>query len=738
MKTVSIIVPTLGREEGLKRCLDSIKNLNYPQELIEVLVIKDEPRLGVPKRVNEGVGKLMGELIVFGSNDIEFTPDSVKLAAEAAEEYDLVAFNTGSILPDEGNINEHFLIRKDFVLNKLKGKLFDEELWHCGCDNLLWTQVKKYGKATRLDTAVVRHYHFTRGVEFDEIYKIGWSHVEEDRKILKRKLEELNTYSNQIEGMMGQNELLWLYKTAQEMDSVCEIGSWMGRSTHALLSGCKGIVHSVDHFLGSTDPIETGNRDVYPEFIKNVGHFENLKVHRMSSLEGAREFKDNSLDMVFIDGGHQYHEVIEDVNIWKPKVKKMLCGHDYQAQPVARAVYELLGKVEIQETIWYLKLDNPLHQLKEKIERNENFSFVKMGDGEIMAMFGVKGENCDGQKYSLELKEALKNAYKRISKVKNAVITKWKLGMENERKILENELGIECEADHNLLLNRVGELSVYHYNFWRAIKNSKRKKIFVGPIKLKGVLNFLDIDDFIEIPETNAFDFKPKIETEDNAIVLFSAGLASKVWIGEIISENITCLDCGSAFDPLFVGQTRTNQVPQAELMNFYKDLLLFNSRENFSLSQENHPERLFAEGELGNAKTILDIGCGSHKTIPSAIGVDVIKGADLVASGDSLPIESGTVDAIISRHSFEHLLDPVKAIKEWIRVLESGGKIIMVLPDHGRLDTMDNILSSGKHLHAYTRESLSNFLSIFDEIEIEKVGTCVKNWSFYCIVKKI
>ena len=192
MRTISIIIRTLGREEGLKRCLDSIKKLNYPEDLIEVLVIRDEPRLGLPKRLNEGFDKSTGELIVFASDDVEFTPDSVRLAVEAANEYDLVAFNTGIVLPDEGNINEHFLIRRDFVEKYLGGKIFDEEFNHVGTDNFLWAQGKKYGAVKRLDTAVLKHYHWTQGAPMDEIYKVGWGKAKEDREVLSRKLKELN------------------------------------------------------------------------------------------------------------------------------------------------------------------------------------------------------------------------------------------------------------------------------------------------------------------------------------------------------------------------------------------------------------------------------------------------------------------------------------------------------------------------------------------------------------------
>lgn len=194
---VSFVIPTLGRPEGLARCLDSIKRLNYPQHLIETIVLEDEPRIGVPKRVKEGFDKSTGEYIVYGSNDCEFTSDSLMIALleMKKENKSLCAFNTGEVSVDEGNICEHFIIKKDFVNEKLNGEIFDTEFNHVGVDNLLWAQAKKENQATRSEGAVVNHYHWSKpgGNEKDEIYFLGWNNemVEKDRQLLKEKLDKL-------------------------------------------------------------------------------------------------------------------------------------------------------------------------------------------------------------------------------------------------------------------------------------------------------------------------------------------------------------------------------------------------------------------------------------------------------------------------------------------------------------------------------------------------------------------
>lgn len=217
-----------------------------------------------------------------------------------------------------------------------------------------------------------------------------------------------------------------------------------------------------------------------------------------------------------------------------------------------------------------------LSDLKKKIEDDENFSFVKLGDGEMLAMFNVPGQNCDGQKYSPELSEDLKKSYKKLGKIDNVKITRWKLGMEREIKLFESELKIKCTEDHDLLLNR--ELTTENYQFWESIKISKRRKIFVGPYRLIGVCDFLNIDIFIGIPSVDSYSYvsQPEFKVGMNDIVLFSAGMTSKIWIADILDEkgNVTCLDCGSAFDPIFGFQTRTNQMPTEVLQKYFENLL--------------------------------------------------------------------------------------------------------------------------------------------------------------------
>lgn len=181
-------------------------------------------------------------------------------------------------------------------------------------------------------------------------------------------------YCNTIPGWMNVREQNWLFKHAKKMDSVIEIGSWKGKSTHALCCGCAtGKVTAIDHFVGTEDPVQLPYReklyrgafkevedgvDIYEIFKKNTACFNNLEVIKMSSMDAyAMHGHELEADMIFIDGGHNYEEVMEDLNAWEPRAKKLICGHDYSPGfvRVVQAVdnyFKGKAKVEKYETIW--------------------------------------------------------------------------------------------------------------------------------------------------------------------------------------------------------------------------------------------------------------------------------------------------------------------------------------------------------------------------------------------------
>lgn len=57
----------------------------------------------------------------------------------------------------------------------------------------------------------------------------------------------------------------------------------------------------------------------------------------------------------------------------------------------------------------------------------------------------------------------------------------------------------------------------------------------------------------------------------------------------------------------------------------------------------------------------------------------------DIVSPGDELPIKDSSIDFVISSHVIEHFPDPIKALKEWHRVVKHDGLLYVVAPHKER-----------------------------------------------------
>jgi predicted O-methyltransferase YrrM len=160
-----------------------------------------------------------------------------------------------------------------------------------------------------------------------------------------------------IEGWMLPIEMQFLYSTAKNMGSVIELGSWKGRSTHAIASGCSGPVYAIDHWKGSIrDATEelAKHEDVFAVFKENMKQFKNIIIVNKNIDDAVNDAPD--ADMVFIDAEHNYEAIRRDIINWLPKAKKMICGHDYSTTfpGVVKAVSEIIGEPDgVQGTIWF-------------------------------------------------------------------------------------------------------------------------------------------------------------------------------------------------------------------------------------------------------------------------------------------------------------------------------------------------------------------------------------------------
>lgn len=89
--------------------------------------------------------------------------------------------------------------------------------------------------------------------------------------------------------------------------------------------------------------------------------------------------------------------------------------------------------------------------------------------------------------------------------------------------------------------------------------------------------------------------------------------------------------------------------------------------------------------------RTILTDGFSSHAHRTS-LATHFFK-ADSIAAAD------GTFDFVVSEHVLEHLGNPLKALREWGRVLKPGGKLFLFLPHRGRTFDRDRPRTPLSHL---------------------------------------
>ena len=116
-----------------------------------------------------------------------------------------------------------------------------------------------------------------------------------------------------------------------------EIGVFKGHFSKVILSKWGGTLYMVDVWRGLGDEYEdrsnhNDHSDAFLNTMKNIEGYEDRGVMiRATSKVASEIFEDESLDFVYIDANHAYDFVVEDINLWFPKLKKggIFAGHDY-------------------------------------------------------------------------------------------------------------------------------------------------------------------------------------------------------------------------------------------------------------------------------------------------------------------------------------------------------------------------------------------------------------------------
>lgn len=171
-----------------------------------------------------------------------------------------------------------------------------------------------------------------------------------------------------LQNPMRRWEVVAGFCVACDAKVAVEIGCKEGKLTQYLLANVPRLyVHAVDPWENAPknegESYEDWNWDeIKAQFCDRVQPYVvngRARMLQTTSLEAAERFEDESVDVVFIDGAHDYENVRADIAAWWPKVKPSgyLCGHDYQHKfpGVHRAVAEhfnLLRVAIMADSVW--------------------------------------------------------------------------------------------------------------------------------------------------------------------------------------------------------------------------------------------------------------------------------------------------------------------------------------------------------------------------------------------------
>jgi len=157
--------------------------------------------------------------------------------------------------------------------------------------------------------------------------------------------------------------------------------------------------------------------------------------------------------------------------------------------------------------------------------------------------------------------------------------------------------------------------------------------------------------------------------------------------------------------------------------------------------------------GAVRPGERVLDLGCGAGRFVAALaaagadpVGVEIAEGAleraranapgaDLRRLHDdgTLPLGHGEVDLVWCSEVLEHVPDTGLALLEVRRVLRRGGRLLLTVPFHGRVQAAliglvgfeRHFDPAGQHLRFYTARSLRRVLAAagFEDVDVRPWG---------------
>lgn len=159
-------------------------------------------------------------------------------------------------------------------------------------------------------------------------------------------LEEIIKLVEPVPGWFYPDQMTFLYPYACKAKNIFEIGTYAGRSTKFwALCNPDANITTVDLVVGDPMGNVPAGTSIDPEIVK-MGNIVSIHEHSHALVNRYNA----PIDLLFIDGAHDYQSVCQDIDDWLPKTHGIVVCHDYMDvwPTVKQAVdYKLRGKYEL-------------------------------------------------------------------------------------------------------------------------------------------------------------------------------------------------------------------------------------------------------------------------------------------------------------------------------------------------------------------------------------------------------
>jgi len=232
-----------------------------------------------------------------------------------------------------------------------------------------------------------------------------------------------------VEGFLSSKEGCLLFDLAKRVEGrgvIVEIGSWKGKSSIWLGNGSregKNInVYAAYHFSGSPEHRkDVGGVWTFDEFKANIhkAGVGNIVVPIVKTSEGAARDFNHPIELLFIDGAHDYHSVKSDYNLWEKKVvdEGVIGFHDSEFEGVRTFLQELINE---NPNLKFVDFGGSIACVQ-KTDRISKIGFLTNRQLAKVIMF--RGKVAERRKSSRAVAKPLYNFVRNMAKVYRLLLT---------------------------------------------------------------------------------------------------------------------------------------------------------------------------------------------------------------------------------------------------------------------------------------------------------------------------